>query len=199
MNIQGNKKQTVFYMGNSLMYRDGSVVGGRRFSLTSYTSILAAGKKVAAQNYSVGGIETNTMINNFSTVLAPFIKPNDVVFFWEIINDIGGGGKTAAQAYANCILYCNMCKRMGAKVIIASTIPATNVTNEQAKLDTDTLIRANWTTFADAFCDFRSQPHFQTTADAADLTYYIADGTHLTDLGYDTISNFATPIILSFL
>lgn len=189
-------QRTTFFIGNSLMnYSSGNVAYGGALPNAAYVTIIST-RKTAMQNYSVGGKQTAQMITEFPTVLQPFLKPRDIVFFWEIANDLGV--VNAAQAYTNCQTYCGLVRAMGAKVVIATSIPSGGP-NEAAKATVDGNIRSNWASFADGFCDFRAVTHFQVAADSTDLTYYNVDGTHLTTLGYNTLAAVVAPLLTPFL
>lgn len=199
---QGSKNKTIFFEGNSLSNRkegDTNYANGYRFPVSCYNLIRAAAPSVniGMTSHAVGGQTTATMITNFSSVVAPYLKPNDVVIVWEIVNDIATP-LTAQAAYNNIVTYCNLALNMGAKVAVCSTITSDGV-NEATKVACDALIRSNWTSFAHALIDFRTVPHFQVPADAADTTYYNTDGTHLTNAGYDLLAAYAQPIIQTLL
>ena len=56
------------------------------------------------------------------------------------------------------------------------------------------LIRANWATYADALADLGANANLQNSAN---LTYFNADGVHLTDAGYAVVTSIIDAAIAS--
>lgn len=196
-------QRTVWFWGNSLMnYGTGNLINVGRLPNTCYSTIVAS-KVASMQNISVGGKQTNQMITDFPTVLEPYIKKNDIVVIWELINDMGTGGgggfQTNAQAYANYQTCCSLVRGAGGKAIVCSTIPNLNATYEANYTIVDGWIRSDWATFADGYVDFRTVTGFQTVADSSNLTNYNSDRIHLTTVGYDTLAPYVATQVLTLL
>ena len=66
---------------------------------------------------------------------------------------------------------------------------------ETRRLESNQLIRDNWSNFASAIVDLALQPEFDLPAKTSNLTYYNADGTHLVNAGYTKVKDYIIPII----
>ncbi len=105
-----------------------------------------------------------------------------VCVFWEIGNDLWYGA-SQADAYTHLVDYCTARRAVGFRVVVLTCLPRFNVARP-ANFDTDqaainTLIRANWTSYADALADVAN-----TALGAYDAANYTDDGIHLKTAGY---------------
>lgn|SRR3990167_2400986 len=189
-NITPEEIKTVFFMGNSLLYRNGDTLGGRRISTKIYETLIAT-KKFNVQDYSVGGMTTTTMISDFPTTLEPYLKSGDIVIFWEWINDLGSGGQDPAGAFANGQTYSALCREKGAIVIVCTSTPNSVAGTETENSAVNDLILADNNTSWDYTVNMRIT-NFETVADCTNLTYYLADEIHHTTAGSDLLT---APII----
>jgi lysophospholipase L1-like esterase len=109
-------------------------------------------------------------------------------------------GLTGAQAYANLVTYANTVRALGIKLVICTVI-ARDLAGDPADLmntripDYNTLLRANYASISDAFCDLAASPLFDTRADASNTTYYQTDKLHLTAAGEDAIEALITTAV----
>jgi hypothetical protein len=60
------------------------------------------------------------------------------------------------------------------------------------------LVRNNWTGFADYLCNLGNTSPFNTATSHENLTYYLADGVHLTATGYQVIANIVSSSITAY-
>jgi lysophospholipase L1-like esterase len=178
--------------GNSLTAGQGASVAG----VTSYPGVLRA--SLAAQGIptrdvhdrGLGGASTQDMIDGFATRVEPFFDAffsrNALVFF-EVRNSTVDG-QTAAQILAQYQEYAELGRAAGFWVV-ACTAPPTDgdAVGQGVAGAANTLIRANWESFADAFIDLELVPEFTPAGNIANPTYY-SDGVHLTDAGYALIA-----------
>lgn len=201
--VKDYRKRRIIFAGNSLSWYSGNNTNfGMRFPLSVYSSIVSSGKEYSFKNISTGGIQTSQMITNFSTSLAPFIQPNDIVIFWELVNDLRVTDD-ATIAYNNAVAYCDLIRNAGAKCVLLTCI-ATNFSGNPPDMDTirqtlNTNLRNNASSICDLLVDTASISEFDTVADTANTTYYNADLVHLTDTGYNLIGTNVYSTISSIL
>lgn len=77
-------------------------------------------------NYGIPGIATTALINTRPAKEDSFLRPgaNNVLFCWELTNEISGLSISAAQAYANMKTLCAAAKAVGwQQVIILTCLP----------------------------------------------------------------------------
>lgn len=195
--------KTIFFWGNSHMnYGGGLLVSGGQMPKVAYAAIVAGGYGYAMQNYSVGGKQTIQMISDFPTILKPYLKKGDVVFFDEGPNNMAppGGNRTAAQTIADTITIAGLVTGTGAKLIIAATTPHNvNGGNEANYATYDSYMLSNHLSFAHGYCNYRSLTGFQTIADTANTANFEPDTNHSTNVGYAIKGNFAATTITPLL
>lgn len=141
-------------------------------------------------NFGVGGQQTSQMTADAATQIDPLISGSaeNILIAWEVGNDIYYNGDATA-AYNRFRDYCLARQAAGWRVIVL-TCPARtqttpfgdNPSQYETKLQAaNTLLLANWETFADGIVDLRSFTPLQTTS----APYYNADQAHLTQTGYE--------------
>ncbi len=193
------QQQQVIVDGNSLTQKDGTDLNFKyRMPLTLFSTLRTNNKIFGGQHYGISGKRTSQLITDFPTKIAPYLKPNDIVVLWEITNDIGSGGVTAQQAYDNVVTYVNLIRALGAKCVVVGFI-ARDFAGDAADINTrgfacNALLAANPNVY-DGFVDVGTNTAFDTKADASNLTYYLADKIHLTNVGYDLIATLIEPTI----
>jgi lysophospholipase L1-like esterase len=106
-------------------------------------------------------------------------------------NDVGASGATAESVYSNIVGYVQERVAVGWEVWVGTCI-ATGEALQEIIDPLNDLIRAGIITDAGAsrVIDYGAQPHFQTSADAADTTYYQGDSTHPTVAGAALLADF---------
>jgi len=110
-------------------------------------------------------------------------KGNDICIIWTGIND---SASTAQQIHDALKGYCLARKAAGWRVVICTEIDAQDAgrlaNGWPAKyLALNTLLRADFTDFADGLADLGANVNLQ---DATNTTYFLADKVHLTAAGY---------------
>jgi lysophospholipase L1-like esterase len=187
----------VCYVGNSLTAGTKSTNGG------SYPAQLSDALPSTVVNYNVGrpSITTTEMIAEGATRVDAFYDAalsENVVVAWEVRNDIVVGGKTAAQAYANYVTYCQARQAAGWSVVAVTVLPSASL-GDADRASVNASIRANWATFADALADIAADSRIGDNGDNADATYYNADLIHMTNAGYGVVAEIVEPEITALL
>lgn len=113
----------------------------------------------------------------FDATLGP---GRNILVYWMGTNDISGSsGATVYAAYAS---YCATARANGWKVVAVTMLPRNTGGNETNRTDFNTLLRANWSNFADALADVDLCSLMNTVASTAS-SYYEADRIHPSELG----------------
>lgn len=143
-------------------------------------------------NKGNAGYTVAQMISGASTNVDAYYRNNgqkNIVIIWGGVNS---SGLTAAAIYAELQTYCLARKARGWKVIICTEIDAVNAGWTAKYQELNTLLRAGYTSFADGIADLGANANLQ---DNSDITYYNADGVHLTAAGYTVVSGIVQPVI----
>lgn len=201
--------RSLWFEGNSLSNTNASLLlNSNYYPLKTYSLFTSNTYKLTYNNKSIAGKTTTEDTNEYPTKLSPYIKKGDILIFWEISNEAHNltTDTFGTQLYANVVAYCNQAKTLnpGIKIIVLTMIardyPAYDDANTFARGQAcNALIRANYASFCDAVCDVALLTQFDTKADAANATYYLADRTHLTAAGYDIIATAVYNTILTLL
>ncbi len=149
------------------------------------------------RNYGVGGQTVATMTANAAANIDPFYdaaRPFNIIVLWGGVNDIIGGGRTSAQAYADIVTYANARTAVGWRVIVMTVIAATGTAPQIADLLVlNSLLRANASGGTYTLVDPAGDARFQNFNDT---TYYNGDKTHQTNAGAAIIATeYALPAI----
>jgi lysophospholipase L1-like esterase len=121
----------------------------------------------------------------------------------NIISLLGGTndlftGADATTTYNRIVSYLQGRRTAGFKVIVNTILPRSNsgtpVSFEENRQTVNTLIRSNWTTFADGISDISSDTRIGDVNDELDVTYY-PDRVHLTNAGYGIVASYVTAAI----
>jgi lysophospholipase L1-like esterase len=134
-NIQSRK---ILFLGNSLTACiSGVTLNGYRMPNTLYSSVVGVPKNYALATYALGGRTGTQILAAWSTIVSNFNpRQGDVVIVWEGINDLGSGGKTAAETYQNLVDICTNVRNTGAKAVLVDIIPA-NMTGTYPNWETN--------------------------------------------------------------
>lgn len=173
--------------GDSLTRGLGATAGN------DYPSVLASELSTAfdVRNF---GADSQTLTNMSSDAVAQIDTPTGTTLNRQnIIVAWGGGndlyfGDSAATTISDFETYCGARNSAGLLVVACTIIDRTEGGGSWTAAEADTVntsIRANWATYADALCDLAADARL---SDHTDLTYYSADGTHLTDAGYAAVA-----------
>lgn len=177
----------IYFDGNSLTIGQGSSAGN------DYPSqVMASAGYTTNLDYVNGGVSSRTGTQMVFEL--PYRIPalfngtygRKVYVCWEIGNDIHNG-VSAATAVANVQALCQAAKAAGATACVALTANARSDiagAAETARLAANVSLRA-LPAGIDAVADVASIVNLQTTSN---LTYFQADGIHLTDAGYGEVA-----------
>lgn len=143
-------------------------------------------------NDLVGG--TSDMTSEELAVLSRYSSGKRVVLVFKGTNDMGVGGRTGAQVYADLQTYCAAIRTAGGKVIVCTLLPRTSygVSNSTEFANFNTSVRTNWASFADGFIDFNQHPVMGAGGAPADTSLYL-DGLHPTQYGNSLLASYAAP------
>jgi lysophospholipase L1-like esterase len=123
---------------------------------------------------------------------------SNIVVIWAGVNDMYVNDVSATLAYRGIRAYCEQRRQKGWKVIVCTEINCTDASiGDTRRLDFNTLVRNNWTSFADYLCDLGNTSPFNTATSHENLTY-LADGVHLTAAGYQVIATTVSSAITAF-
>jgi lysophospholipase L1-like esterase len=185
--------------GDSLTAGNHNVVGER------YPDIMAAslGTSWGVFNVGAGSQTITTMITDAAAqVDARFDNGylSNIVVIWAGINDIVAG-ESAADLHAEIQTYCAARRAVGWKVVVCTVTPAANCPDakETVRTDLNTLLRANYETYADALADIGGDADLGDWADRLNTTYYQADATHFTLAGNTKVASIIQTAIESIL
>lgn len=153
-------------------------------------------------NVASSGLTLAMIVARAALVDAIFYTPagKKILTIWGGTNDMGvAEGVSGAVAYARLVSYCNSRRAAGWKVVVLTCLPRTwpgdPVDFETQRTAFNTLIRANWATFADALCDVALDSRIGIDGDQLDPTYFKGDKTHLQPAGYAIIAALVKPIL----
>ena len=134
-----------------------------------------------------------TMLTEIDSELdQPGSYAGKVCVLWGGVNDNGD----PATMHASISSWCSLARAKGYKVVVCTEIDCQeashtdwHTTNYQAL---NALIRANYAGYADGLADLGANANLQ---DATNLTYFLADKTHLTDAGYEIVAGIVAAAI----
>jgi lysophospholipase L1-like esterase len=162
-------------------------------------------KDYVTYNFGVSGQGSTAMSSDaasqIDTLYDSTLRKN-VLVAWDITNEIAFG-TSAATAYSNFVSYCQARRAAGWKVIVMTVLPRTD-TGVDADFETkrtsvNTLIRSNWSSFADSLVDVAADTRIGDAGDDQDLTYYLDDDVHLNNTGAGVVASLVAPAINALL
>lgn len=125
-----------------------------------------------------------------------------LVMAWEVGNDLYFNDGNVALAMENIETYCLGRRAAGFKVFLLGIMdrqqPTLTQTEAEYKASIDaanSAMRANWSTFADAFVDLAVDSRL---ADASNLTYFNADKVHLKNAGCAVVAELVMEKMLEY-
>jgi lysophospholipase L1-like esterase len=142
-------------------------------------------------NNAVGGDQLQGMLTQtllLDEVAANSHYANRIVFLWAGINDIGTGGRSAAQITADLDTWIADYQAAGAVVYVCTMTPYTALSGAQntIRLAVNTHIRSTAT--PDGVLDLVADSRLAT---ASDTTYFLGDQLHLTAAGNAVVAELA--------
>ena len=151
-------------------------------------------------NLAVGGKTVATMITNDTTAADGIRRtdlPKQIAVIWGGLNDDGNGvGADYTTIHTRLATWCAARKAAGFRVVVCTEIDCQSV-DGLVRWHTDylllnNLIRANYTTYADALADLGGDARLQ---DATNGTYFNADKTHLIAAGYTVVAGIVGAVL----
>lgn len=183
----------IVFDGNSLVDGTGSSTGvhgaSTNFSgmdFPAQLSRLLGSAGFTYYNFGVAGQNTSNMTSDAATQIDPLYNAANsinILVGWEITNDITLDGQTSQQAYTLYKNYFLARKAKGFKNVVLTVLPRfrafgnSNQAQFNASRDSiNTLIRAEYKTYAEAL------------ADVGDLPIVLTDQIHTDDTGYAIVA-----------
>jgi hypothetical protein len=147
-------------------------------------------------NWAVAGYTWTQITADAANIDALLISgQSNILVVWAGVNY--SPDTTGAQIYARLAAYCTARKAAGWKVVICSEIDCQDAAHNTAGWHVtmwpalNTLIAADHS-FAAGYVDLGAIVGLQ---DATNLTYFIADAVHLTDVGYALVRDAVYPVL----
>ena len=140
-------------------------------------------------NVGVAGEQTTAMIANAPTVVDVKYVPgaNNVVCFNGGTNDIYYGA-TDVTTYGRIVQYCQARQAVGWKVVVGTLTPrsdpSTPAMQDTYRLSVNSMIRANWPSFANGIADIGGDANMGTLGQELNTQYYNGDNVHHNPNGY---------------
>jgi lysophospholipase L1-like esterase len=179
-----------------LLIFDGDSLTVGVYAYPGYTDqcLMSVGGTFRAHNTAVAGQLVSAMRSNAAgrvDVLYDASVPLRAVVIWGGTNDLATG-VAAATAYEDLRQYCLDRRAVGWEVVVATMLPR-SFAGDDADTETErsafnALIRANWSSFADALADVAADTRIGDAGDENDTTYYDADKAHMTTAGYAVVA-----------
>lgn len=175
----------VFAIGDSITHGYGATVN------RTWPNVAAIGTTNDFYAMAESGVTINTLNSRKATYLDPLLRSNDIAIVFAGTNDLAGGA-TAATTEGILNTFCTSLRSGGVKVIVMTALPRNsgNITGY------DTLIRSNWTGYADALVDLATDTRLD---DNNDTGYYLADAIHPNVAGTQAIAQLLLPTLNNLL
>ncbi|HXB12189.1 MAG TPA: SGNH/GDSL hydrolase family protein, partial [Bacteroidia bacterium] len=181
---------------NQVVVVDGdSITEGAGFGVaTPYPGLLTLSEP-ATNNISNMGVQGLTMAQlrtGASLAVDPFyqVATQATVVVWGGTNDIAINGRTGIQIISDLSTYCKARRAIGWKCIPVTMVSRTGF--DTGKNSYNTLIRQNWSEFADGLADVAADPSLGADGASTNTLYIQAGGVHPTQNSH---YNEITPII----
>lgn len=183
-----------------------SYVDGAMAQLTS------GGSPVQARcvNNAQTGQTLASMVTNYNSRYAGLYNASNAKNILHVFggcNDIRAStANTGATVYSSLQSYCSAARTTGYQVVVATMLPTnggfaggqTHANFEIERQNFNSLVRANWATFADGLSDLASQPQMGDDANIGNTTYYL-DNIHPSDYGNSLLAPIAAAAVSALL
>lgn len=146
-------------------------------------------------NFSLAGQTTTEMAADFDAQVAPMFstsRSSQILVAWEIGNDIVVGGVDPTVAHTNFKNYCLHARSSlppNTKIVVINLTPRTTAGFNEARATVNSLMAAQWATYADALVDVAANEFIGPDGAEDNTTYYNADKIHLTAAGYQIVAD----------
>jgi len=148
-------------------------------------------------NVGIGG---QTLANLMTTAAARVDSlyqagGKNICLVWVGTNDLAVSAVTAATLQANLETYCAARRAVGWKVVVFTLLPRSDALSaanyDSKRLTFNTWLAANWTTFADAFCDVAAVPGIGVAGNETNLQFFDSTLVHMSSSGYALVARLA--------
>ena len=144
----------------------------------------------SAKVTAVSGRATPTNTSEIQNTIAPLFHRGfgmNVVTFFEGVNDVVSNAANLATCQNNWIAYVAAARAVGYKVLCMTPLPTTNTANNANTIMPQL---AQWVRDTPSISDFPivDIAGHASLSDPTNLTFYQADGLHLTNAGYSVIA-----------
>jgi len=147
-------------------------------------------------NMGEGSHTLATLITEAATEIDPLFESGaleNILVIWGGANDIAQSA-SAVTTHGRLDTYCTARQAAGWTVICV-TITKGDTVDDEVRVDTNVLTRADWFDFADGIADPTMDARLQDTEDET----YFSDGIHFTEVGYGIIAANVAATILAVL
>lgn len=202
-----NLSKRIMFNGNSFS-ASGAYIPRSLVNINQYSNL----------DINVRGISGQTTVQMQADAVNKVFNKNttaytkDILFVWELSNDMVANASNATTCYNNIVNYCIAARAAlpSIKIVVATMIPRYNVVNANRQNDSNLLddttlngkIRNHLVQdgYADAICDVASNSTMGFAGCELNTTYYNADKVHPTTTGYNYLAdNYITSSINAFL
>lgn len=189
--VAGFNEEVVLVTGPSLKYliEGNSMSTGLHSTIGPLLTTEYGSGYFTVTNFATSGQATETMLADLASGVLPAVTADKTIAsIWTIVNDLYLSAISARDAVNNLWSWCDQVKAAGARVIVVTPTPRTNVGTpgdyESRRQTALGLMRAEWAAHAHSMLDIAADSRF---TDSTNTTYY-ADGVHLTTLGYNIVT-----------
>ena len=146
--------------------------------------------EVLQYNFGLGAVTLASLASQASTVVDPLYDGarRSVLVIFAGTNDVALSGTPGATVYSTLASYCNARRAVGWKVCVVTMLPRTGTNTERATYNS--LIRANWPSFADALADVGGDATIGQDGQNTNTTYYNADAIHPNSACHAILANY---------
>jgi lysophospholipase L1-like esterase len=151
------------------------------------SQFLTPGDTFDVVNDGLGNSDTDDLLELFDAREAMLVRHNagrNVLRLWAGTNDVSTRGRSAQQALDGIRAYCRKAKAAGFQTIVSDMISRAG--NDPNMIALDTLMTTQ-DTGCDLVLDLASNPLLGAVGASANTTYYQSDGTHLQQVGQQSV------------
>lgn len=177
------------YAGDSITYGRTVVTGNERAAQLPLTT----GEQYARFNYGIGGRAQSSLTNAYPNEAAQIYDPKklNIIVLFAGTNDLKAN-LTGAATWASAVTMMQAARTTGFKILIATMLQRGDFTGAQEaeRVTFNSLVRANWQTYADGLLDYAADPIIGTPTFVTSNTVLFADGVHPTEYGDSILASY---------
>lgn len=209
-------------LAKRIMFNGNSFTANNTYLTRSLSNI----NQYSALDVNQRGISGQTTVQMQTDAVSKVFNKNttgyskDVLFVWELTNDMAANSSNATTCYNNMVNYCIAARAAlpNIKIIVATMMPRNSASINNANRQNDSNLTDDATLngkirnhlvqdgYADAICDTASDPTMGIYSNGVagvgekNTTYYNVDEIHPTTAGYNLLADtYITPSINAFL